>query len=69
MLFGYSLFAVYLPLSFWILLWKIVLVVSVLLFGSLAVWVSIGGLFDIKRLIAKIVASHEEEGKQGSQTT
>ena len=50
-----------LPLSFWIVLWKIVLIGALLLFGSMAVWVTIGGIFDIKRLFQRIAESHEQE--------
>lgn len=49
------------PLEFWIILWKIVLVGGVCMFGAMAVWVTIGGVFDIKRLFARIAASHEED--------
>ena len=58
---NYLLLANYLPVSFWIVLWKIVLIGSLLLFGSMAVWVTIGGFFDIKRLFARIAESHQQE--------
>lgn len=50
-----------LPLEFWIVLWKIVLIGGLALFGSMAVWVTIGGYYDIKRLFKRIAESHEEE--------
>jgi hypothetical protein len=50
-----------LSLDFWILLWKIVLIGGLILFGSLAVWVTIGGFFDIKRLFQRIAESHKQE--------
>ena len=50
-----------LPLDFWIVLWKIVLIGALILFGSMAVWVTIGGVFDIKRLFQRIAESHQEE--------
>ena len=50
-----------LPLDFWITLWKIVFIVGVVLFGSLAVWVTIGGFFDIKRLFKTIAESHQQQ--------
>ena len=53
-----------LPLSFWILLWKIVLIGGLLLFASMAVWVTIGGFFDIKRLFARIAESHQQEAEE-----
>ena len=49
------------PLQFWIVLWKIVLVGGLILFGTMAVWVTIGGAFDIKRLFQRIAESHEQE--------
>lgn len=48
-------------MAFWIMLWKIVLIGSLLLFGGMAVWVSIGGYFDIKRLFARIAESHKQQ--------
>jgi len=44
----------------WELLWKIVLVGGILLFGILALVVSIGGARDVKRLFAAIRRGHEE---------
>ena len=49
------------PLGFWIGLWKVVLIGALVLFGSMAVWVSIGGYFDIKRLFARLAESRQEE--------
>ena len=57
----YLLLAAHLPLGFWILLWKIVLVAALVLFSSMAIWVTIGGFFDIKRLFQRIAESHQEE--------
>jgi hypothetical protein len=45
---------------FWETLWKILLIGGCILFGGMAVVVSIGGLFDIKRLFARIAASHQQ---------
>ena len=56
------------PLEFWIMLWKIVLIGGVTMFGLMAVWVTIGGVFDIKRLFARIRASHEEEAKEKAES-
>ena len=61
---SHLLLANVLPLSFWILLWKIVLIGALLLFASMAVWVTIGGFFDIKRLFAHIAESHEQEAEE-----
>ena len=45
----------------WIVLWKAILILGVLLFGGMAVWVTIGGFRDIKRLFARIDASHANQ--------
>ncbi len=54
------------PLEYWIILWKVFLIGVVCLFGGMAVWVTIGGVYDIKRLFARIAASHEEDAKAES---
>jgi hypothetical protein len=54
-------FAAAVPLWFWILLWKIVLIGALILFGGMAVWVTIGGFFDIKRLFRRITESHQRQ--------
>lgn len=48
-------------IDFWIILWKALLIGAVLLFGGMAIWVSIGGFFDIKRLFARIAEEHRQE--------
>jgi hypothetical protein len=48
-------------LEHWILLWKIVLVGGVSLFGAMAVWVTIGGFYDIKRLFAQLAEARKQE--------
>jgi len=50
-----------LSLEFWILLWKIVLIGGLILFGSMAVWVTIAGFYDIKRLFKRLAENREEE--------
>jgi hypothetical protein len=62
--FGYLLLAAQIPLEFWIILWKIVLIGALLLFGGMAVWVTIGGFFDIKRLFRRIAESHEQQQEE-----
>jgi hypothetical protein len=54
-------FAAGVPLWFWVILWKIVLIGALILFGGMAVWVSIGGFFDIKRLFRRITESHQQQ--------
>ena len=48
-------------LQFWIILWKIVLVGGVSLFGILAVFVTIGGFYDIKRLFARMAEDRKRK--------
>jgi hypothetical protein len=48
---------------FWILLWKMLLIVGLLLFAVMAIWVTIGGYGDIKKLFEKIRQSHSRQGK------
>ena len=51
-------------MEFWITLWKITLIGGIGAFAILAVWVSIGGYFDIKKMFKKINERHaEEEGE------
>ncbi len=47
----------------WIMLWKIVLIGGISLFAVLAVVVSIGGFFDIRRLFRTLRAQHAEHEK------
>lgn len=51
----------------WIWLWKIMLIGVVAGFSCMAVWVTIGGAFDVKRMFARIVANHEEDERQRQQ--
>jgi len=44
----------------WMLLWKIVFVIGISGFALMAVWVTIAGAKDIKRLFKRIEESHEE---------
>ena len=58
------------PLEFWILLWKAVLIGGVGLFAVLAVVVTIGGAFDIRRLFQSLRedhARHMAESKEGNE--
>ena len=48
-------------LQYWIMLWKILLVGGVSLFGAMAVWVTIGGYYDIKRLFARMAEDREKD--------
>ena len=49
------------PIDFWIVLWKCVLIGGVGLFAALAVVVTIGGAYDIAKLLRKLKSQSEEE--------
>ena len=58
------------PLEFWILLWKAVLIGGVGLFAALAVVVTIGGAVDIGRLFKTLREEHAQymaENEEGSE--
>lgn len=44
----------------WMILWKIVFIAGVSIFAGMAVWVTIGGFADIKRLFERIKEEHAE---------
>ena len=46
-------------MTFWIYLWKTVLIGALALFGGMAVWVTIGGFKDIKTMLARIQEHHQ----------
>ncbi len=48
------------PLEFWILLWKAVLIGGVGLFAALAVVVTIGGALDIRQLFRTLREEHAQ---------
>ena len=54
-------------MSFWIVLWKAVFIVTVSCFGLIAVWVTIQGARDIKSLLADLREEHksQEESPEG----
>jgi hypothetical protein len=53
-------------MEFWILLWKAVFIFAVLIFSCMAVWVTIGGYFDLKKLFRKLndIDDEEEEANE-----
>jgi len=51
----------------WMLLWKIVLIAGIILFGLMAIWVTICGAFDIKKLLRSINTEHETGTTEPSQ--
>jgi len=48
-------------MNFWISFWTIFFVVSLVLFASLAVTVTIGGFFNIRSLFKSLSQRHEQE--------
>ena len=48
-------------IAFWMTLWKIVLIAGIVVFAGMAVWVTIGGFFDIKRLFRRMAETHRQE--------
>lgn len=48
------------PLEFWILLWKAVLIGGVGLFAALAIVVTIGGALDIRQLFRTLREEHAQ---------
>ena len=50
--------------AFWIILWKTVFFIGVGLFAVLAVAVTIGGFFDIRRLFRSLHERHADYRKQ-----
>lgn len=52
-------------MSFWIVLWKICLIGTLVAFGTMAVFVSIGGAFDIRKLLTRL--RDAESGKQNDE--
>jgi len=51
-------------MQFWIDFWTWLLIGAVVLFAGLAVVVSIGGFFDVKRLFRSIEAKHAAEQEE-----
>ena len=53
--------------SFWIILWKAVFILGLAVFAGMAVWVTIGGARDIRRMLERIKEEHEHsEDDDGS---
>ena len=48
-------------MAFWIIFWKVVFIATVVMFAGLAVWVTVKGFADIKKLFLRIDASHKNE--------
>jgi hypothetical protein len=53
-------------MNFWINLWTLFFLLSLALFGALAVIVTIGGFFDIRSLFKSLTAGASQEDKKPS---
>ncbi len=55
-------------MAFWIVFWKILFIVTLVLFAGLAVWVTIGGYFDIRRLFSDMDKANEAAAREGQES-
>lgn len=53
-------------MTFWVFLWKFVFIATVLVYGIMAVWVTIQGARDIKSLFATLRERHEHSDEPPS---
>ncbi len=44
----------------WTILWKVALIASVILFSGMAIWVSIGGAFEVKQMLSRLGKKDED---------
>lgn len=47
-------------MEYWILLWKTIFIVTIVAFSVMAVWVTIGGYIDIKKLFTRLNETHSK---------
>ncbi len=50
-------------MSFWMTLWKWLMIVSIGSFSVMALWVTVQGARDIKALLQSLRAGHEQSGE------
>jgi len=48
-------------MGFWILLWKAIFIAGLVVFAGMAVWATIGGARDIKRLFRTLDEQHRKD--------
>lgn len=48
----------------WMVLWKAVFILGVALFAGMSVWVTVAGFHDIKRMFAKLDATHDADSAE-----
>ncbi len=52
------------PIEFWIVLWKGVLIGGIALFATLAVVVTIGGARDVAKLLGRLKSERRQEASE-----
>ncbi len=52
--------------AFWMLLWKVLLIVGIGGFALMAVWVTIGGALDIRKLVRSLGDEPGDDGEYSS---
>ena len=50
-------------MTFWMNLWKALLVVSLTFFGFMSILVTFGGAIDIQRMLRRVEESHKKAGE------
>ena len=50
-------------MTFWVLLWELIFVFAVLVFGAMTIWVTIQGARDIKHLTEALGLRHQTRGE------
>ena len=51
------------PMDNWLTFWKLLLIAAFVLFGVLAIAVTVGGFFDIRAMFKSVDAQHQAEKK------
>jgi hypothetical protein len=55
--------------DFWITFWSVIFVATLIVFAILAISVTIGGFFDLKRLLKSIDQQHARQETDQSKTS
>ena len=48
-------------MTFWLVFWKVLLITALVAFALISIWVSIGGVADIKALLGRLENKSEED--------
>lgn len=54
-------------MNFWVLLWKCVLIGTITIYATIAIWVTFQGARDIKTLFASLKKRHKDAEKESVQ--